>query len=50
MLASTGKGKHKDIDMEIGGEILSSKESEKLLGLKMGVNPEIVIGYIIVRG
>ena len=34
-LIYNSKGKHKDIEMEVGGEILKSKESEKLLGLKI---------------
>ena len=29
------KGKHHDVEMEIGGEILKSKEFEKLLGVKI---------------
>ena len=30
-----GKGKHRDIEMEVGGEILKSKETEKLLGMNI---------------
>ena len=29
------KGKHKDIEMEVGGEMLKSKESKKLLGMNI---------------
>ena len=37
-LIYNSKGKHKNVEMEIGGEILKSKETEKLLGLNISSN------------
>ena len=34
-LIYNSKGKHKEIEMNVGGEILKSKETEKLLGLNI---------------
>ena len=34
-LIYNSNGKHKDIEMEVGGEVLRSKETEKLLGLNI---------------
>ena len=37
-LIYNSKGKHKEIEMNVGGEVLKSKETEKLLGLNISSN------------